>query len=199
MVIVISFAQEHKTSPNDYASTLNPNRSKLKCSTIWVARAGRFICLFRRETRQRIFGPEISPYPEVVRGRERELAGQRSWQRVGDGTAERRVSRRVGVEPRTDAVDSGDSRTQDRVQRRRLSQKMLAFQLLVEFSLVTHASVSPHMHVVLHTSFCSWLTPSFVRVCSSVLFSPVTPDRILVVARNVCYPPLEPLVDHRPA
>ena len=29
--------------------------------------------LFWRETRQRILGPEISPYPEVVRGREREL------------------------------------------------------------------------------------------------------------------------------
>ena len=77
----------------------------------------RFLCLFRRETRQRIFGPEISPYPEVVRGHERELAGQRSWQAVGDGTAER-----VGVEPRTDAVDSGDSSREDRVQRRRLSQ-----------------------------------------------------------------------------
>ena len=50
--------------------------------------------------------------------------------------------------------------------------------MLVEFSLVTHASVSPHMHVVLHnSSFCSWLTPSFVRVCSSVLFSPVPPPR----------------------
>ena len=55
----------------------------------------RFLGLFWRETRQRIFGPEISPYPEVVRGRERELAGQRSWQAVGDGTAKRRVSREL--------------------------------------------------------------------------------------------------------
>ena len=46
----------------------------------------------------------------------KELAG------VGDGTAERRVSRRVGVELRTDAVDSGDSSREDRVKRRRLSQ-----------------------------------------------------------------------------
>ena len=30
--------------------------------------------LFWRETRQRILGHEISPYPEVVRGREWELA-----------------------------------------------------------------------------------------------------------------------------
>ena len=42
----------------------------------------RFLCLFWCETRQRIFGPEISPYPGVVRGRERELAGQRSWQEL---------------------------------------------------------------------------------------------------------------------
>ena len=48
----------------------------------------RFLCLFRLETRQGIFGPEISPYPEVVRGHERGLAGQRSWQAVGDATAE---------------------------------------------------------------------------------------------------------------
>ena len=48
-------------------------------STIWVSRQGRrFLCLFWRETRQRILGPEISPYPEVVRGCEWELAGQRS-------------------------------------------------------------------------------------------------------------------------
>ena len=61
----------------------------------------------------------------MVRGHERELVGQRSWQAVGDGTAER-----VGVEPQTDAVDSGDSSREDRVQRRGLSQDDSAFQLL---------------------------------------------------------------------
>ena len=57
------------------------------------------------------------------------------------------------MERRTDAVDSGDSSREERVQprRRRSSQEMSAFQLLVEFSLVTHASVSPHMHIVLNT------------------------------------------------
>ena len=65
----------------------------------------RFLCLFWRETRQGIFGSEISPYPEVVRGHEREL--EKEAERVGDGTAERRVSRRVGVEPRTGAVNTG--------------------------------------------------------------------------------------------
>ena len=82
----------------------------------------RFFCLFWRETRQRIFGPEISPYPEVVRGHEKRVEWKKELRGVGDGTAERRVSRRVGVEPRTDAVDSGDSSREDRVQRRRLSQ-----------------------------------------------------------------------------
>ena len=53
---------------------------------------------------------------------------------VGDWTAERRDSKqRVAVEPRTDAVDSGDGRRQDRAQGRRLSQKMSAFQCLWNF------------------------------------------------------------------
>ena len=50
--------------------------------------------------------------------------------------------------------------------------KMSAFVVLVEFSLVTHASDSPHMHIVLHTFLCSWLTPSFVRVCPSIFSVP---------------------------
>ena len=45
----------------------------------------RFLCLYWRETRQRISGPEISPYPEVVRGDERELVGQRTWQELATG------------------------------------------------------------------------------------------------------------------
>ena len=75
---------------------------------------------------------------------------------------------------------------------------MSAFELLVEFSLVTHASDSPHMHIVLHTFLCSWLTPSFVRVCSSVLFSPF-PRSYSCVGKEMCVTPLEPLVDHQPA
>ena len=47
--------------------------------------------LFWRETRQRILGHEISPYPEVVRGREWELTtrpSRGSWR----WTAERRAA-----------------------------------------------------------------------------------------------------------
>ena len=52
----------------------------------------------------------------------------------GNGTREEswldKGAGRVGVEQRTDAVDSGDSSREDRVQRRRLSQDESAFQLL---------------------------------------------------------------------
>ena len=62
-------------------ATLNTHRptyihlSIYICSTMWLGcQSRRFNCLFWRETRQRILGHEISPYPEVVRGREWELA-----------------------------------------------------------------------------------------------------------------------------
>ena len=49
-------------------------KTSVHCSTIWMGCQSRwFLCLFWRETRQRILGHEISPYPEVVRGREWEL------------------------------------------------------------------------------------------------------------------------------
>ena len=99
------------------------------CSTMWVGCQSRwFLCLCWRETRQRILGPEISPYPEVGRGREWELAGKRSWRgtrtrAVGVGQ-QRGEQQRVGVEPRTGAVNTGlrRQRRQDRVQWRRSTQ-----------------------------------------------------------------------------
>ena len=118
----------------------------------------------------------------------KELAGVDGGTRtraVGDWTAERRDSKQSwrgttdrGSQHRTPEIVA-EKRGSSHGEEDRL--KMSAFELLVEFLLVTHASDSPHMHVVLHnSSFCSWLTPSFVRVCSSVLFSPVSLDRILV-------------------
>ena len=99
--------------------------------------------------------------------------GRGSWR----WTAERREER-VGVEPRTGAVKIGSSE-EDRL-------KMSAF---VEFSLVTHASDSPHMHIVLHTFLCSWLTPSFVRVCSFVLlFSPFS-QSYSCLGKEMCVTP----------
>ena len=138
----------------------------------------RFLCLFWRETRQRIFGPEIPPYPEVVRGRERELAGQRSWQ------AERELAWNHGhMRSTTETVaEKIGSSEEDWV-------KMSAFQLLVEFSLVTHASVSPHMHVVLHTLLLLWVNPkncSCLFVC--FIFS-CPPDRIFVAVKKCALPP----------
>ena len=63
-------------------------------------------------------------------------SGKRTRKRVDNGTRTRELAtgqQRVGVEPRRDTVDSGDSSRQDRVQRRRLSQKLLAFQCLWNF------------------------------------------------------------------
>ena len=67
--------------------------------------------------------------------------------------------------------------------------KMSAFEVLVEFSLVTHASDSPHMHIVLHTFLCSWLTPSFVRVCSFVLLFSPFPRSYSCVGKEMCDTP----------
>ena len=59
------------------------------CSTMGVAcQSRRFNCLFWHETRQRILGHEISPYPEVVRGGEWELT---TWPRERQGPEERAV------------------------------------------------------------------------------------------------------------
>ena len=153
----------------------------------------RFLCLFRREIRQRIFGPEISPYPEVVRGRERGLAGQRSWQAVDDGTRTRAVSdwtaeRRDSKQSWRGTTDRGSQhRTLETVAEKRGSShgeedrlKMSAFELLVEFSLVTHASDRLHMHVVLQYLLLLLVNP---KLCSCLfvcfIFS-YPPDRILV-------------------
>ena len=75
----------HKTKQTKV--TLLPKFRNISCcSTMWVGRQSRrFLCLFWRETRQRILGHEISPYPEVGRGREWELAGLRSWEAVDGG------------------------------------------------------------------------------------------------------------------
>ena len=137
---------------------------ELCCNLWWInvkGKRGRYIALygwpeqtilcFRRETRQRIFGPEISPYPGVERGRKRELAGQRSWQELATGQQRGESAEELAWNhgqmrstPETVAEKIGSSE-EDRVKRCRHSC------YFVEFSLVTYASVSPHMHVVLHT------------------------------------------------
>ena len=77
--------------------------------------------------------------------------------------------------------------------------KMSAFELLVEFSLVTHASDSPHMHVVLqylllllvNPKLCSCLFVCFIFSC--------LPRSYSCSGKEMCVTPLEPLVDHWPA
>ena len=147
-----------------------------------VGRQSRWVC-FGAKPDKGFLDKKISPYPEVVRGRERELTTRPrrgSWwlesrgqlvagEQRGQLRLDRReANREVGVDPARVSQDESDSSS------------------IVEFSLVTHASVSPymlsgmHMHVVLHTFLCSWLTPSlfvFVRLSFYFLRSL---DRILV-------------------
>ena len=113
------------------------------CSTMGVGcQSRRFNCLFWRETRQRILGHEISPYPEVVRGGEWELTtrprekqlvtGQEQKQLgVGGWRAERQAAE-VGVEERRGSqhqTPSREARRQDRVQWRRVSRCLIPVAL----------------------------------------------------------------------
>ena len=166
--------------------------------------------LFWRETRQRSLGHEISPNPEVGRGRERGSwrrdPAEGSWrlesrEAVG-GWTQRGKQQRVGVDPRTGAVNTRHRSREARqhgIGSSEVSQDESDSSSIVEYSLVTHASDSPHMHIVLQYLPLLLVNPKFVRVCSFVLlFSPFLRSYSCVVARNVrC--PLEPLVDHRPA
>ena len=134
-------------------------------------------------------------------GWEKELAG--SWRRDPEESSWRRDSK----ESWRGTTDRGSQhRTPETVAEKRRSShgeedrlKMSAFELLVEFSLVTHASVSLHMHVVLHKSFCSLLTPSVLFVFVRLFYFLLSPRSYSCVAVKKCALPPQPLVDHRPA
>ena len=128
------------------------------------------------------------------KGAERQLA---TGQQRGESAEELAWNHGQGQStPDTGAVRPAEkigSSEEDRVKRCRHSS------CFVEFSLVTHASVSLHMHEVLHTLLLLWVNPkhcSCLFVCPSIFSRSL--DRILVVVRNVRYPPSGPLVDHRP-
>ena len=76
----------------------------------------RFLGLFWSETRQRVFGLEISACPEVVTGREKRVGWEKELTAVGDGDGQMRST------PDTVAEKIGSSE-EDRV-------KMSAFSLL---------------------------------------------------------------------
>ena len=114
---------------------------------------------------------------------------------VGDWTAERWDSKQSW----RGTTDRGSQhRTPETVAEKRGSShseedrlKMSALELLVEFSLVTHASDSPHMHVVLQYLLLLLVNPklcSCLFVCPSI-FSAHPRSYSCVVARNVRYPP----------
>ena len=130
-----------------------------------------FLCLFWRETRQRVFGSEISRYPEMVRGREEELAWNHGQRQLATGQ-QRGESAEVWAwdhgqgqsTPDTGAVRPTEkigSSEEDRVKRCRHSS------CFVEFLLVTHTSVNLHMHVVLHTLLLLWVNP---KHCSCLFY-----------------------------
>ena len=102
------------------------------------------------------------------------LDSRESWRGTTDRGSQHRTPETVG-----DKIGSSE---EDRL-------KMSAFEVLVEFSLVTHASDSPHMHIVLHTFLCSWLTPSFVRVCSFLLLFSPFPGSYSCVRKEMCVTP----------
>ena len=124
------------------------------------------------------------------------VGGRRPREAVGGWRAERQAAEEKLAWKNGGAVNTRTERRGDKIGSSEKSLKMSDSSSTVEFSLVTHASVSlyllsgMHMHVVLHTFLCSWLTPSFVRVCSFVfLFSPVSLDRILVWWQEMCVAP----------
>ena len=90
------------------------------CSTMGVGcQSRRFNCLFWRETRQRILGHEISPYPEVVRGGEWELTTRPSGDQQKSWWQETKGELVVGQEQRQLAwIHGGAVNTRHRAERR---------------------------------------------------------------------------------
>ena len=126
---------------------MGPVYIETPCSTMGVGRQSRRVC-FGAKPDKGFLDKKISPYPEVVRGRERELTtrprrGVGSWtgeRRVGGWRAERRqlrldrreANREVGVDPRRGSqhqTPSREARRQDRVQWRRVSRCLIPVAL----------------------------------------------------------------------
>ena len=112
-----------------------------RCSTMWFGcQSRRFNCLFWRETRQRILGYEISPYPEVVRGREWELTTRPRRESWWLESREKAVAagQERGEQQRLAWIHGGavntrhrnrEARRQDRVQWRRVSRCLIPVAL----------------------------------------------------------------------
>ena len=90
------------------------------CSTMGVGcQSRRFNCLFWRETRQRILGHEISPYPEVVRGGEWELTTRPERQLVaGDQERQLVTGEQRGRQQKLAWKNGGAVNTRHRAERR---------------------------------------------------------------------------------
>ena len=170
---------------------------------MWLGcQSRRFNCLFWRETRQRILGHEISLYPEVVRGREWELTTRpregswwldpkESWWLESREASSRRqlvAGEQRGKEQRQLRLDSREAR-QHGIGSSDRSQDESDSSSIVEFSLVTDASDSPHMHIVLQYLPLLLVNPKlFVFVRLSFYFFRSL-DRILVWWQEMCVAP----------
>ena len=153
----------------------------------------RSLCLFWRETRQRVWARDLRRDRKWVRERESRI-GQRnpeegSWRReTQDG------SWAVDTGQRRDQSDEiGSSRSEGRpVKTSQLSS------WFVEFSLEIHASVSLQGMQCYISSSCTWVNPS--PYCSFVLcsFSPIPLVCISCAVKKCAIPLSEPLDDHRP-
>ena len=146
------------------------------CSTMWVGCQSRwFLCLFWRETRQRILGPEISLYPEVVRGCEWELTTRPSRGQLAAGQ-QRSEQQGVGVEERTGAVNTGHRSREARqhgIGSSESESRWVWFQSIVEFSLVTHVSISPYMLSGMQSVAYLPLLLVNPRLCSCLFVCPI--------------------------
>ena len=114
---------------------------------MWLGcQSSRFNCLFWRETRQRILGHEISPYPEVGRGRERGSWRGTRQMAVGGWTAERQAAESWrGTTDRGSQHRTPEQRGEaawDRVQREWVKMSLIPVALV---HIWFHASVSPYM------------------------------------------------------
>ena len=159
---------------------------------MWVGRQSRrFLCLFWRETRQRILGHEISPYPEVVRGREwgvdggpgREQlaldsreASRESWRGITDRSSQHWTPETVG--------DKMGSSEEDESRWRHSS-------CFVEFSLVTHASVSPYMLSRMQSVAYLPLLLVNPKLCSCLFVCPIfsVPSIVFLWWQEMCVTP----------
>ena len=167
----------------------------LCCDLLWIndkGKRGWYVTLCRWPAKQTI---PLSVLERNQRSRrDWKWKGTREESELGKGAGRGSWRRRTDRGSRHWTPERRGQSAGDRVQtsERRLSRHSICF---VEVSLVTHASVSLHMHKVLHNSPSALeLTPS---VCSLFSFLSL-PWLYSCCGKKCALPQSGPLVDHRP-